>query len=184
MRYPSNGRCGPTRRAFVLMPLILGLLVACSDATVRSTTPDTTTPCGGSEVTLETANQTATYEVLQPQTPLANADNLKSIWQCATAPGGFLLLYSSGVGVLESMNTLKDPDAEWKGLADSYKEFSVGEIRGVAASFADPAVDDAIGGVDFVVDDVRYTISGDGTIPLDELIVVASSLPVTAAPQQ
>ena len=93
-------------------------------------------------------------------------------------------MYSSGVGVLESMNTLKHPAAEWKGLADSYKEFSVGEINGVAASFADPSVDDAIGGVDFVVDDVRYTISGDGTIPLDELIGVASSLPVAPAPQK
>lgn len=101
----------------MLMPLVLGLLDACSDAPVRSTTPDTTTPCGGSKVTLETANQTATYEVLQPQTPLANAENLESIWQCATAQGGFLLMYSSGVGVLESLDTLKDPAAEWKGLA-------------------------------------------------------------------
>lgn len=68
-----------------------------------------------------------------------------------------------------------------EGPCDSYRKFSVGEINGIAVSFADPAVDDAIGGVDFVVDDVRYTISGDGTIPLDELIVVASSLPVKAA---
>jgi hypothetical protein len=183
MRYQPNRRCSPTWRT-VLMPLTLGLLIACSDAPVRSTTPNTTTPCGGSEVTLEMANQTAPYDVLQPQTALANPENLKSIWQCATAPDGFLLVYNSGVGVLESLNTLKDPSAEWKGLADSYKEFSVGEINGVAASFADPAVNDAIGGVDFVFDDVRYTISGDGNIPLDELIVVASSIPVATAPQQ
>jgi hypothetical protein len=121
--------------------------------------------------------------VLQPQTALANPEHLRSVWQCATAPGGFLLMYTSGVGVLESKNTLKDPAAEWKGLSDSYKEFSVGEINGIAASLADPAVDDAIGGVDFVVDAIRYTISGDGTIPLDDLIVVARSIPAAPAPQ-
>jgi hypothetical protein len=61
-------------------------------------------------------------------------------------------------------------------LADSYREFSVGDVNGIPASFADPAVDDAIGGVDLVVGDVRYTVSGNGKISLEDLILVARSL--------
>jgi hypothetical protein len=156
--------------------MMVGLL-AC-EAPDRTTTPVTSTPCGGAQIPLANARESAAHELVQPDAPLANAESLASVYQCSTVAGGFLLLYQSGVGVLESPNTLKDPAAEWEGLADSYKEFSVGQINGVPASFADPAIDEAIGGVDFVVGDVRYTVSGDGTIPLDDLISVAQSLPV------
>ena len=89
-----------------------------------------------------------------------------------------MLLYDSGVGLLESVNDLNDPTAVWQRLADSYTEFSIGDVNGVPASFADPSVDGAIGGVDFVVRDVRYTVSGNGSIPLVNLIEVAGSLRV------
>jgi hypothetical protein len=104
--------------------------------------------------------------------------DLASVWRCATVAGGILLVYDSGVTVLESVNTLDDPAAEWQGLADSYREFSVGEVNGVPASLANPAIDGAVGGVDFVVGDVRVTVGGNGSIPLDELVAVARSIPV------
>ena len=90
--------------------------------------------------------------------------------------GGIGLVYDSGAAVLESLNDLKDPLSEWKGLSESYNESSVGDVEGVPASFADPAIDDAVGGVDLVVGDVRYTVSGNGKIPLEDLIAVARSL--------
>jgi hypothetical protein len=152
-------------------------LVGC-DRDGRTTHPEAGTPCGGTEVTLADARAAAAFELIQPQAPLASTRNLESVWRCSTVAGGVLLLYDSGVGLLGSVNDLKDPPLEWQGLADSYKEFSIGEIDGIPASFADPSVDGAIGGVDFVVGDVRYMVSGNGSIPLWELVDVARSLPV------
>jgi hypothetical protein len=47
-------------------------------------------------------------------------------------------------------------------------------------SLADPAVDGAIGGAEFVVGGVRYTVSGNGKIPLEDLVAVAESLVAAA----
>ena len=151
-------------------------LIACGDASERSTTPDAGTHCGGTRISLTSAREAAAFDLVEPRAPLADSSDLQSVWRCSTVAGGFLLVYDSGVGVLESVDTLRDPAAEWQGLADAYEEFSVGEINGIPASFADPAIDDAIGGVDFVASGVRYTVSGDGAIPLDDLIAVARSL--------
>jgi hypothetical protein len=89
--------------------------------------------------------------------------------------GGIGLVYDSGVAVLESPNDLKDPAATWQRMADLYPEFMVTEIRGIPVSLADPDKG-AIGGADFVVGEVRYTVSGDGKIPLEDLVAVADSL--------
>ena len=141
-----------------------------------STEPEFANPCMGTKVSLEAAREGATFQLIQPQAPLANASELRSTWECATAPGGVALVYNSGIVVLESLNDLKDPAATWQRMADLYPEFTVREISGIPVSLADPAVDDAIGGADFVVGDVRYTVSGDGTIPLHQLTYVAESL--------
>lgn len=140
------------------------------------THPELGTPCGGSETSLAGARDAAAFQLIEPQAPLANPENLKSVWTCTSVAGGIGLVYDSGAAVLESVNDLKDPLSEWQGLSESYKEFSVGDVEGVPASFADPAVDNAIGGVDLVVGHVRYTVSGNGKIPLEDLIAVARSL--------
>jgi hypothetical protein len=140
------------------------------------THPELGTPCGGSEISLAGARDAATFQLIEPQAALANPNSLKSVWTCTSVAGGIGMVYESGAAVLESVNDLKDPLSEWQGLSESYKEFSVGDVEGVPASFADPAVDDAIGGVDLVVGEVRYTVSGNGKIPLEDLIAVARSL--------
>jgi hypothetical protein len=161
----------------VISTMATAALVGCNGG-ARTTHPEAGTPCGGTEVTLTDAHAAAAFELIQPEAPLASTSNLESVWRCSTVAGGFLLLYASGVGLLESVNDLKDPPLEWQGLTDSYEEFSIGEVDGIPASFADPSVDGAVGGVDFVAGDVRYTVSGNGSIPLVELIEVARSLPV------
>jgi hypothetical protein len=132
---------------------------------------------------LNEAREGAVFNLVEPQAPVANPKNLATVWMCGSVPGGVALVYDSGAAILESVNDLKDPAAEWKGLADSYDEFSVGDVEGVPASLADPSVDNAIGGVDLVLGDVRYTVSGNGKIPLDDLIDVARSLVVEARAQ-
>jgi hypothetical protein len=161
----------------VISTIATAALVGCNGGG-RATHPEAGTPCGGTEVTLTDAHAAAAFELIQPEAPLASTSDLESVWRCSTVAGGFMLVYDSGVGLLESMDSLKDPTAEWQGLVDSYKEFSIGEVNGIPASFADPSVDGAIGGVDFIVAGVRYTVSGNGSIPLVDLIEVARSLPV------
>jgi hypothetical protein len=148
------------------------------DSPTRTTTPEFATPCNGIETTLEDAEEASTFEIVQPHTELANPRTLESVWACST--GGYLLLYSSDVSVLEGENTLIDPAKEWEGLASDYREFTVGKIHGTPASLADPDVDGAIGGVDFVVGQIRLTVSGNGDIPLEGLVAVAESLPITS----
>jgi hypothetical protein len=177
------GRSGsrlPRRAAAGIIAVASALTFAGCGGSDKTTAPETGTPCGGTEITLAEARSAAPFEVVEPRTSIASADDLATVWQCSTVAGGYLLLYDSGVGVLESVNTLNDPVSEWQGLAEAYKEFSVGEINGIPASFADPAAG-AVGGVDFVVGDVRYTVSGDGSIPLDDLVAVADSLPVAGS---
>jgi len=141
-----------------------------------STLPELATPCGGTEMSLAAAGEAVTFDLIQPQAPLANSDRLVSVWACTTTAEGIGFVYDSGVAVLESPSDLKDPEATWRRMADLYPEFSVREIHGVPVSIADPAVDGAIGGADFVVGGVRYTVSGNGKIPLEDLVVVGDSL--------
>ncbi|HET7870527.1 MAG TPA: hypothetical protein VFM85_09460 [Actinomycetota bacterium] len=87
------------------------------------------------------------------------------------------LEYDSGVVVYESVNTLRDPESVWKRMAEEYWEFSVGVVNGVPAGLADPAIGiGTIGGVDMVVNGIRVTVSGNGRIPLSDLIDVAKSI--------
>jgi hypothetical protein len=162
-------------RVLVLGALVLvtisALVVANATLGHRETSggpthPERGTPCGGSEISLAGARGAATFQLIEPQAPLANPNNLESVWTCTSVAGGIGLVYDSGAAVLESV----------KGLSESYDESSVGDVEGVPASFADPAVNDAVGGVDLVVGDVRYTVSGNGKIPLEDLIAVARSL--------
>lgn len=163
--------------AIVLLAAGATTLIRAQDPsdTDRSTQPEFPTPCGGTEVSLATAAESVTFSLIQPESSLASPDRLSSVWACATTVGGIGLVYNSGVSVLESPNDLKDPVATWQRMADRYPEFSVTEIRGIPVSLADPNKG-AIGGTDFVVGEVRYTVSGDGKIPLEDLVDVADSL--------
>lgn len=102
-------------------------------------------------------------------------------WDCSERE--VALEFESGIVVYMSINTLKDPEAEWRSMADAYAEFSVGEVRCVPASLVDPAKGNgtASGGVDFVEDDVRILVSGNGAIPLADLVAVAESLEATSS---
>ena len=129
--------------------------------------------CQASSV--EEAKTDAPFELIQPQSTLASPLNLVAVWSC---PGTvFVLEYPADLTVWESLNDLRDPEEVWDRMARSYEEFSVGEINGIPASFASP-VRDAIGGVDFVSEGVRYTVSGNGEIPLSSLIDMAKTMPV------
>ena len=133
----SHRRQSVSRVVFAVISIATAALVGCSVGG-RTTRPEAGTPCGGTEVTVADARAVAAFELVQPHTPLASTSNLESAWRCSTVAGGFLLLYDSGVGLLESVNDLEDPTLEWQGLSDSYKEFSIGLINGIPASFADP----------------------------------------------
>jgi hypothetical protein len=102
---------------------------------------------------------------------------MSAVWDC----GGdhVALEYSSGVVVYLSVNSLKSPKETWARMAALYPEFSVGVVRGQAASLADPEKDEtgtAEGGTDLIENGIRITVSGNGEIPLEDLIAVTESL--------
>lgn len=133
-------------------------------------------PCNGTPWTLEEARRSAPFEVLMPDHDTARESSLKNVWRCHDA--ALALEFSSGTVVYLSRNTYKDPDAVWRSMAERYREFSVGTVRGVSAALADPALatGKAEGGVDLVEGGVRITVSGTGEIPLATLREVAESL--------
>lgn len=125
------------------------------------------------------ARDDAPFELVLPETGVASARTISNVWECPS--GEFYVEFGSGVTIRYGFNDIDDPEREWHGLAREYTEFSVGEVNGILASLADPAVDGAIGGVDWVVGGVRYTVSGNGWIPLDTLLAVARSMPIAAS---
>lgn len=116
-----------------------------------------------------------------PNDPIASQADLVQVWKCSDVQAA--LEFSSGVVVYLSANTLDDPAAVWDAMAAAYPEFSVGKVRGVPAGLSDPTkASGAEGGVDLVENGVRITVSGNGKIPLFDLIAVAESLqPLPAA---
>ena len=66
-------------------------------------------------------------------------------------------------------------------MAKLYPEFSVGTVRGLPASLANPDMG-AIGGVDLVENGVRIIVTGNSKIHLDDLVAVAESLKVADTP--
>lgn len=116
------------------------------------------------------------FSLVFPDAESADNTTLIASWKCNATQAA--LQYRSGVVVYESANTLKDPEQVWKRMAAEYPEFSVGSVNGVPASFADPTVGiGTTGGVDFVVNGVRVTVSGNGKILLPDLVDVADSIP-------
>jgi hypothetical protein len=147
----------------------------------RGAIPEVATPCGGEKSDLENASAAVPFDIIVPNSALANPRNLEGVWLCSRSE--VLLTFASEASVLEGINTLKDPAAEWAGLAESYPEFTVGSLGGVPASLATPDEEiGANGGVDFVIENVRYTVTGNQRVPLDDLLSVAESLSVQVKP--
>ncbi len=138
--------------------------------------------CGGMPSTLPYAAVSMPFAILLPDHPLANDANLLQVWKCSDIQVAFE--YSSGVIVYLSTDTLKDPAAVWERMAAEYPEFSVGTARGTMASLSDPTRGNGTtpGGVDLVQDGLRITVSGNGKIPLSDLVAVTESLrPITVS---
>jgi hypothetical protein len=138
--------------------------------------------CGGTPSTFPQAAASMPFALLLPDHPLANDANFLQVWKCSDIQVAFE--YSSGVIVYLSTNTLKDPGAVWQKMATEYPEFSVGTVRGTMASLSDPTKGNgtAPGGVDLVQDSLRITVSGNGKVPLSDLIAVTESLrPMTVS---
>jgi hypothetical protein len=121
------------------------------------------------------------FPIELPNDPLANDATVSEVVQCGPTQVAFV--YVSGVVVDLSRNTLEDPEAVWQKMADLYPEFSTGVVRGLPASLVDPdKANGAEGGVDLVENGLRLTVSGNGTIPLDDLVRVTESVRPIAAP--
>lgn len=133
--------------------------------------------CNGTEIDLPSARRAVPFKLYRAHHPLADDDNLVRVWDC---PGPMVALeYGSDTTVYLSVNTLASPETVWAQMAAQYEEFSTGTSRGELASFSDPYASEngtADGGVDLVTDGIRITVSGDGTIALDDLKEVMESL--------
>jgi hypothetical protein len=137
--------------------------------------------CGGEQESLSAAFADASYTVELPSQTAARSSALQGAWDC---PGSATLLeFSSGLTLAVDINTIADPSAAWKTLAESSPRiYSVGEINGVAASFIDPdgdPNDDAKGGVTFVIDGIYVSVGGNGRIPLRDLVAAAEQVTIS-----
>jgi hypothetical protein len=97
------------------------------------------------------------------------------------------LHFSSGIVVLENINTIADPAAAWERLAedDSY-DTSVGNIGGVPAALIDPKKSyGAKGSVTFVSSDGTWlVVLGDGKLSIEDLTRIATSMKAVSQKSQ
>ncbi len=135
--------------------------------------------CGGAPTTLTVAAAAMTFALELPNTELANPANVQQVLLCSSDQVEFD--FGTGVILTLGVNHLADPAGEWARLANEYPEFSTGSVRGVPASLADPSKG-ALGGVDLVEDGVRITVTGNGSIPLTDLVTVTESIQPTVTP--
>lgn len=139
--------------------------------------PDVTTPESNCrETSLVNAVAKYPFKIMRPDHRLANDLNLRAVWDCGI---DVALEYESGIDIYAGPNTIENPKAEWEETAALFPEFSVGTVRGLPASLADPAKSPngtALGGVLFVDSEVLFEVGGTGNIPVTELVEVAESL--------
>ena len=141
----------------------------------RDTAPISESDSCGPAVSLDEATRAVPFQLLLPDHALANDESRTALELCSETFIQFR--FSSGIVLTETVNTLEDPETVWERMAKDYREFSVGSVNGLPASLADPSVDDALGGVDLVTNDgARIIVTGNGKIPLEELVGVAESL--------
>jgi hypothetical protein len=138
---------------------------------------DPDAPCLQAEaVTLDEVRTQSDFRAYMPNHPLANRENLAGVWSCPVGPGG-LLKFSSGVTIYFGDGSfIRDPERLWESR-ERDGDGSVGTVRGESASLSEPAPEpERLGGVEFVEDSTLLTVSGNGQIPLADLVDVAESL--------
>ncbi len=135
--------------------------------------------CGGSSITLPAAATSMPFTLQLPHSALTNEGNISRVLLCASDQ--VEIDFTTGVILTLGTNHLADPEADWASLAKEYPEFSTGTVNGVSASLADP-VKGALGGVDLVENGVRVTVSGNGSIPLADLVSVIESIQPMPSP--
>jgi hypothetical protein len=101
----------------------------------RSPAPEGSS-CIGQPSSLVDAAAAMPFPILLAQTELATAATVTDVLICAADQ--VEIDYASGVIVTLGTNHLRDPESEWKSLAQQYPEFTLGTVRGVSASLADP----------------------------------------------
>jgi hypothetical protein len=128
--------------------------------------------------TIEDALGQQSFTVLLPAHALANDASVAEVRRCPYPE--LRIAYSSGVDLLlDATMTWTDPAESWEGLARVEPDWrTVGTVRGQPALLSDPAKsDETVGGVEFVMEaNLLVNITGNGEIPLEDLIEVAQSL--------
>jgi hypothetical protein len=164
-----------------LLALLLGgiALVRADEPSISRATMPEGLSCIGEESSLSEAAAKMPFPILLADTELANHATVTRVLLCST--DSVEIDYGSGVRVTLGVNHLSDPVAVWERMAKLYPEFSVGTVRSLPASLANPDMG-AIGGVDFVENGVRIIVTGNSKIPLDDLVAVAESLKVADTP--
>lgn len=160
---PTDGRppLGPDRAVFNL-----------------SSGPSVPSGCGES-VSLANVKRLASFRLLLPDHSLANRTSIRSVAWCP--PNEVIMWFASGVRILQEKGGISgNPETVWTALAAEQPDVSrVGIVRGKVAWLVEPRTDDlgrVPGGVELVEGDLLVAVTGDGAIPLGDLVSVTQSL--------
>jgi hypothetical protein len=136
--------------------------------------------CGGpaTEWTIAQAAAAEPYRVLVPHDVLAELSSMTHIWKCSAT--GIVEQFSSGINVIQAVNSIPNPAASWAALAAADPtSTSVGTVRGQPAALIDPG-NGANGSVTVVDAGVWMVVEGNGKIPITDLQRVTNSLQPTS----
>lgn len=129
----------------------------------------------GVEITLDEAKDLFPG-LLIPAHPLANSSNMSSVWSCPAA-SGVALGFTTGIVVHLGINDIADPAARWQTMAIQEPISRIEQVRGNPALLIPPAPErDGPGGLQFVEGAIHIGMSGNGIIPVNDLVAVAESL--------
>lgn len=134
-------------------------------------------PCGAS-VSVGTVRSRASFFVATPDHPSANDRNVSRAYVCS--PSKVWVGYASGISLLlEPWTVLADPATVFDRMAEGDRRSLSVTADGVPVLVVDPSADPTgrtPGGVSLVKDGLLIEVSGNGRIPLGDLIAVTESL--------
>lgn len=141
----------------------------------RHPNPDDVPCIGEDDVELGAAVDAQSFVVLLPSA--GSIGEVKDV--CQAGGGGIAIIYASGIELREVENDLADPPAAWKGIAARYPDvgYELVTVRGFPALAAAPS-ETSTGGLEWVEDGVKFSITGNSKATVDELQTIASSLSV------
>ena len=139
-------------------------------------------PCAGLSPTMESVEsmeRSQYFRLYLPNWEAADSETLEASWRCAA--GSVELDYSTGIRVVEDVNSLTDPVSVYRNLAaQDPNTTSVGTVHGLPAMLIDPLAipNEGARGVVGLVEPsgTLVLVEGNGRIPLVTLILVAQSL--------